>query len=72
MITNCPKCESTQIKKVRWTWWGGIIGPALINTTKCESCGHTFNGNTGKSNVSAIVIYSVLLLVVIIIITTMT
>jgi hypothetical protein len=68
MISNCPKCNSTSINKVKWTWWGGVVGPALINSTKCESCGHTFNGETGKSNTTAIVIYSAVILVIVIII----
>jgi len=72
MISNCPKCNSTSIKKVKWTWWGGALGPALINSTKCESCGHTFNGNTGKSNATAIVIYSIVIFVIGIIIVIMT
>jgi len=64
MMTNCPKCSSESIKRVKWTWWGGVLGPALINSTKCESCGHTFNGNTGKSNTTAIVVYSIVLIVI--------
>jgi len=57
MITNCPSCNGTSLKKVKYTWWGGIVGPAIINVTKCEECGETFNGNSGKSNTPAIVIF---------------
>ena len=55
----CPKCTSARIKKVGFTWWGGALGPALISHVKCEDCGTTFNGKTGKSNTGAIIIYSV-------------
>ncbi len=55
---NCPKCSSSNIKKVGYTWWGGIIGPALLTHVKCQDCRTTFNGKTGKSNRNAIIIYS--------------
>ena len=71
MITNCPKCNSTSIKKVAWTWWGGVLGPTLIHSTKCETCRHTCNGNTGKSNTPAIIIYSFAVFVIGIIIVIM-
>jgi len=71
MISNCPKCNGTSIKKVKWTWWGGALGPALIHTTKCETCGYTFNGNTGKSNTTAIVLYSIIIFIIAIIIAIM-
>lgn len=61
MIVYCPKCKSSSLKKVKYTWWGGIIIPAIINITKCEQCGKTFNGNTGKSNAAAIVFLIIVL-----------
>lgn len=58
---GCPKCGSKIISKVRYTWWGGLLGPRLLHHTKCETCGYRFNGKTGKSNTTAIIIYSVVL-----------
>jgi len=60
----CPKCGSTDAKKVGYTWWGGALGPALLHHAKCNQCGNTYNGKTGKSNVTAIVIYSVVIIVI--------
>jgi len=55
----CPRCGSTVVKKVSFTWWGGALGPALFCHVKCYNCGMTYNGKTGKSNNNAIIIYSV-------------
>lgn len=53
----CPNCASTEADKQVFTWWGGIIGPALLTHVKCKSCGTTYNGKSGKSNNKAIAIY---------------
>jgi uncharacterized membrane protein YhaH (DUF805 family) len=63
---NCPKCNSASLEKVKYTWWGGVLGPKLLNSTKCNECGYTFNGKTGKSNTVAIIIYSIIIFVVIV------
>jgi len=61
---NCPRCGSSDIKKVTYTWWGGAVGPRLLNHVKCNSCGMAYNGKTGQSNTTAIVIYSVVALAI--------
>ncbi len=40
-----------------FTWWGGLIGAKMIGHVQCGHCGSRFNGKTGKSNDTAIVIY---------------
>ncbi len=55
----CPNCGGEQIKKVGFTWWGGVLGPSLLTHVKCGDCGTTYNGKTGKSNTTGIIIYSV-------------
>lgn len=60
----CPKCGSTDAKKVSYTWWGGFLGPKMFNHVKCNSCGTTYNSKTGKSNTPAIIIYNVAVLFV--------
>jgi len=59
--TGCPKCGGKSISKVKFTWWGGVLGPRLLNHVKCDSCGFTFNSKTGKSNTAGIIIYSLVL-----------
>ena len=54
----CPKCAAENANKVKFTWWGGALGPALFTHVKCWRCGTTFNGKTGKPNRNAIIIYS--------------
>jgi transposase-like protein len=61
-LIPCPKCGSSHVKKVGYTWWGGAIGPRLMNHTKCNNCGTTYNGKSGKSNTNAIIIYNVVIL----------
>lgn len=54
---NCPECDSSSVKKIPYTWWGGALGPALLTHVRCQSCGTAYNGKTGRSNSSAIAVY---------------
>jgi hypothetical protein len=65
---GCPQCGSSQISKVGYTWWGGVIGPRLLHHTKCEACKYRYNSKTRKSNTPGIIIYSVVLFVIAIVI----
>ena len=58
----CPRCGQFNTKPVHFSWWGGVVGPKMLNHTKCHSCGFTFNAKTGGSNTRGIVIYSLVLL----------
>ena len=53
----CPKCGSTNAKKVSFTWWGGALGPALFSLVKCNSCGTEYNGKTGRPARNSMLIY---------------
>lgn len=55
----CPKCQSLGAEQLKFTWWGGAIGPRLLTHVKCANCGTKYNGKTGKDNTTGIVIYSV-------------
>lgn len=55
--TTCPRCNSPHLHRPSFTWWGGLVGPKLLNHTICSSCGFGFNSKTGKSNSQAIGIY---------------
>jgi len=61
---GCPKCGSTLISPVKFTWWGGVLGPKLFHHTKCNACGYTYNSKTRNSNTTAIIIYSVVIFAV--------
>lgn len=54
----CPQCGSADTQRVKFTWWGGVLGPRLFNHVKCNRCGRKYNGTTGKSNTTAIILYS--------------
>jgi hypothetical protein len=56
-LPSCPQCQSPNVSKPGFTWWGGILGPKLLNHHVCSACGFGFNGTTGKSNSTAIGIY---------------
>ncbi|MEO5859271.1 MAG: hypothetical protein ABIR33_10015 [Pyrinomonadaceae bacterium] len=43
---------------MKFTWWGGVLGPKILTHVKCRGCGHAFNGKTGRDNTTGIVIYS--------------
>lgn len=53
----CPQCGQAAGKRIRYSWWGGALGPAMISLTKCQACGYQFNAKTGKSVKNAIIGY---------------
>jgi len=57
--TPCPNCGQSNATKVKYTWWGGALGPAMFNHVKCQGCGTQYNGKTGKSNQTNIILYFV-------------
>jgi C4-type Zn-finger protein len=61
--TGCPKCGSPLITLVKYTWWGGMLGPKMFHHTKCEMCKYRFNSKTRQSNTTAIIIYSLILFI---------
>jgi hypothetical protein len=61
----CPKCGDDRPKKVGFTWWGGLVGPAMLSHVKCTRCATEYNGKTGQSNATGIAIYVVVSLVIV-------
>lgn len=55
----CPQCGGRAAERMKFTWWGGVLGPKLLTHVKCPSCNTKYNGKTGKDNTQNIVIYSV-------------
>jgi ribosomal protein L37AE/L43A len=53
----CPGCGQSTAEKVSFTLWGGVLGPKLFTHVKCGSCGNKYNGKTGKSNTTNILLY---------------
>ena len=56
----CPKCGQYAAQPVGFTWWGGILGPKMLNHVRCGHCGAQYNGRTGGSNDTAIILYVVM------------
>jgi len=54
---QCPQCGDSNAQLLKFTWWGGLIGPKLLTHVKCSQCGNKFNGKTGKDNTVGIAIY---------------
>lgn len=63
--TSCPKCGSPFTEPVKFTWWGGLLGPKLLHHTKCSECKYRFNSKTRQSNTTGIIIYSVVIFVIV-------
>ena len=53
----CPKCRGVSAERLKFTWWGGVLGPKLLTHVKCPACGHKYNGKTGADNTARIAIY---------------
>jgi hypothetical protein len=64
-FAGCPNCRQQNAKRIAWTLWGGLIGPLILCHVKCLSCGTTYNGRTGRSNQTAIIIRLVAPLIVV-------
>jgi uncharacterized protein (DUF983 family) len=64
-FARCPFCGALTAEKLKFTWWGGLIGPKLLSHVKCLSCGKGYNGKTGKDNTENIVIYSIVVGVIV-------
>lgn len=55
----CPRCGLDRAVPVGYSWWGGALGPKILNHVKCLHCSATFNSKTGKSNNVGITVYIV-------------
>jgi hypothetical protein len=42
----CPKCGKAGAVRVRWTPWGGFLGPLLFQLKHCHGCGLRFGGRS--------------------------
>jgi predicted nucleic-acid-binding Zn-ribbon protein len=56
----CPRCNNTNAERLKFTWWGGALGPKLLTHVRCSGCGYKYNGKTGKDNTTGIVLYFVI------------
>src|SRR5207248_7444050 len=55
---DCPNCDARgDAQRVGFTWWGGLVGRAVVSGVRCNECGTCYSGRTGKSNDIAIAIY---------------
>ncbi len=53
---KCPECGQKRARRVLWTFWGSFYFTAIFKHVRCEECGTTYNGKTGKSNLGPAVI----------------
>lgn len=55
----CPGCGSRKSSKVTYTWWGGLVGPAIFGLVKCGRCKKQYMGGSGKPlGAVQIIVYS--------------
>jgi hypothetical protein len=52
------------VRTPAFTWWGGALGPRLLNHRVCRACKLGFNAKTRGSNTRAIIIYQVVVFAV--------
>lgn len=46
----CPRCNSTDIKKVKFNMWGGLIGAMIADDYSCNQCYNKFKGKDANHN----------------------
>ncbi len=61
----CPKCGGMGAERLSFTWWGGLIGPKVLNHVRCPHCSYNYNGKTGRDNTKGIIIYSIVVGIVV-------
>lgn len=54
---SCPRCMTPGPDRVKFTWWGGALGPKMFDHVRCRTCALEYNGKTGLSNSSKITTY---------------
>jgi ribosomal protein S27E len=62
MATNyvaCPICGAADPMLLKFTWWGGALGPKMLTHVKCQNCGNKYNGKTGGANTAGVAIYMI-------------
>ena len=68
----CPYCKSDlPPNPAGFTWWGGVLGPKVLNHAICPACRKGYNRKTMQPNTTGIAIYSVVVAVVAIVVVTM-
>jgi hypothetical protein len=45
----CPKCGGKDVVRIRWTPWGGFLGPLLFRLVRCLDCGSRHAARTKAS-----------------------
>jgi len=63
----CPRCGSSDIHKVEYSWWGGLVGPALVHQVRCKKCGKAYDGSTGKDITRRLSIYLIIVIAILLI-----
>jgi hypothetical protein len=58
MPHHCPACSHETAQKIRFTAWGGVIGPRLLSLVRCNGCGMQYNGKSGRRVEKAIRVYT--------------
>jgi hypothetical protein len=64
---NCPHCSHADAARIRFTAWGGLIGPRLLSLVKCAACGLQYNAKSGQPVEKAIRVYTTATLAVLIV-----
>lgn len=55
----CPCCGTTAVQQLKYTLWGGTLGPRILGLVRCRACALTFRGRNGRKAGTAIAIYCV-------------
>jgi hypothetical protein len=57
-VAKCPCCAGETFARVRFTLWGGALGPALLSLVRCAACGVQYHGKKGTRVEKSIRLYT--------------
>ena len=65
-LEPCPYCSHESADRVKFTPWGGIVGPFVLSLVKCTGCGSQYNGKSGNKVERAIRLYTLVTMAVLV------
>jgi hypothetical protein len=56
----CPFCRNDEATAVKFTPWGGVVGPRIFSLVECDGCGKQYNGKNGRRVERGIRLYTLI------------
>ena len=48
-LRPCQRCPAGHTSPLRFSWWGGLVGPWLLSYVHCHECGASYSTRSGRA-----------------------